>query len=78
MFSGIIAASERPLTLFDNVAALQKSGNLMSTLDRINRRMGSGTIQLLGEGLKKNWAMKRGNVSQRYTTDLGELAIVQA
>ncbi len=78
MFSGIIAASERPLTLFDNVAALQKSGNLMSTLDRINRRMGSGTIQLLGEGLKKSWAMKRGNVSQRYTTDLGELAIVQA
>jgi DNA polymerase V len=78
MLSDIIATSERPRTLFDDIAAQQKSGTLMSTLDQINRRMGSGTIQLLGEGLKKNWAMKRGNVSQRYTTELDELAIAQA
>jgi DNA polymerase V len=78
MLSGIIAASERPLTLFDDVASRQKSSTLMNTLDQINRRMGSGTIQLLGEGLKKNWTMKRGNVSQRYTTELAELAIAQA
>jgi DNA polymerase V len=78
MLSGIIAASERPRTLFDDVASQQKSSTLMSTLDQINHRMGSGTIQLLGEGLKKSWAMKRGNVSQRYTTELDELAIAQA
>jgi DNA polymerase V len=78
MLSGIIAAHDRPRTLFDDVAAQQKSDALMSTLDQINRRMGSGTIQLLGEGLKKSWAMKRGNVSQRYTTELDELAIAHA
>jgi DNA polymerase V len=78
MLSGIIAVRDRPRTLFDDVAAQQKSGKLMSTLDQINRRMGSGTIQLLGEGLKKSWEMKRGNVSQRYTTELDELAIAHA
>jgi DNA polymerase V len=78
MLSGIIATSERPRTLFDDVAAQEKSSTLMGTLDQINRRMGSGTIQLLGEGLKKSWAMKRGNMSQRYTTELDELAIAQA
>jgi DNA polymerase V len=71
----IIAATARPRTLFDDVAAQQKSAALMETLDRINRRMGSGTMQLLGEGVRKSWAMRRGNVSQRYTTEWDELAV---
>lgn len=78
MLSGIIAAIDRPRTLFDDVAAMQKSSALMATLDQINRRMGSGTVQLLGEGVRKSWAMKRGNVSQRYTTELDELAVAHA
>ncbi|MFA6921518.1 MAG: Y-family DNA polymerase [Gallionella sp.] len=78
MLSGIIAASDRPRTLFDDVAATQKSGALMATIDGINRRMGSGTVRLLGEGYKKNWAMKRGNMSSRYTTELGEIAVAHA
>ena len=49
----------------------------MTTLDRINRRMGSGTVQLLGEGVRKNWSMRRGNMSQRYTTEWDELAVVR-
>ncbi|MDO8349753.1 MAG: DUF4113 domain-containing protein, partial [Gallionella sp.] len=68
----------RPRTLFDDVAAQEKSSALMTTLDQINRRMGSGTIQLLGEGISKNWAMKRGNMSRRYTTELNELAVANA
>lgn len=78
MLSGIMAAADRPRTLFDDVAAQQKSSALMATLDQINRRMGSGTVQLLGEGIKKNWQMKRGNVSPRYTTELTELAVAKA
>ncbi len=78
MLSGIIAAIDRPRTLFDDVAAMQKSSALMATLDQINRRMGSGTVQLLGEGVRKSWAMKRGSVSQRYTTELDELAVAHA
>jgi DNA polymerase V len=76
MLSGIVA--ERPRTLFDDVAAQGKSGALMATLDQINRRMGSGTVRLLGEGISKDWAMKRGNMSQRYTTELDELAVAHA
>jgi len=54
MLSGIIAAIDRPRTLFDDVAAMQKSSALMATLDQINRRMGSGTVQLLAK-VRKSW-----------------------
>jgi DNA polymerase V len=77
MLTEIIAATSRPRTLFDDVAAQQKSAALMATLDRINRRMGSGTMQLLGEGTRKSWAMRRGNASQRYTTEWDELAVAR-
>ncbi|MDX8379198.1 MAG: Y-family DNA polymerase [Gallionella sp.] len=63
-----------PRDLFDTAP----SSALMATLDKINQRMGSGTIQLLGAGIKRNWAMRRGNVSQRYTTKLCEIAIAKA
>lgn len=76
--SGIIAAKDRPRTLFDDEKAIAKSGALMATLDAINRRMGSGTLRLLGEGYQKTWAMKRGNMSPRYTTELGEIAVAKA
>jgi DNA polymerase V len=76
LLSGIIATDARYPTLFDTEP--DRSGPLMKVFDRINRRMGSGTIQFLGEGIKKDWAMKRGNVSQRYTTELNELAIAKA
>ena len=77
MLTEIIAVAARPRTLFDDVVAQQKSAALMTTLDQINRRMGSGTVQLLGEGIRKSWAMRRGNVSQRYTTEWDELAVVR-
>jgi DNA polymerase V len=77
MLTEIVAATSRPRTLFDDVAAQQKSAALMETLDRINRRMGSGTMQLLGEGVRKSWAMRRGNASQRYTTEWNELAVAR-
>ncbi|MDO8262792.1 MAG: Y-family DNA polymerase [Gallionella sp.] len=77
MLTEIIPAAARPRTLFDDVAAQQKSASLMATLDRINRRMGSGTVQLLGEGVRKSWSMRRGNMSQRYTTEWDELAVVR-
>jgi hypothetical protein len=71
------ASGASAITLFEDVAAQQKSASLMAALDRINRRMGSGTMLLLGEGVRKNWAMRRGNVSQRYTTEWDELAVAR-
>jgi len=78
MLAEIIPSSARPRTLFDDMEAQQKSHALMHTLDRINRSMGSGTIKLLGEGTDTSWAMRRGNVSQRYTTEWSELAVCPA
>ncbi|MDP1871012.1 MAG: Y-family DNA polymerase [Gallionella sp.] len=78
ILSGIIACDNRPHSLFDDTEAQQKSATLMSTLDLINRRMGSATIHLLGEGITKSWAMKRGNVSPRYTTELSDIALAHA
>lgn len=71
----IIPAANRPNTLFDNVAAQQKSHALMMTLDRINNSMGSGTLKLLGEGTYQTWTMRRENRSKRYTTEWNELAV---
>ena len=78
MLSGIIPASTRPRTLFDNAVAQEKSHTLMRTLDRINRSMGSGTIKLLGEGTDTSWAMRRDHRSKRYTTEWSELALCPA
>jgi DNA polymerase V len=75
MLAGIIPASSRPHTLFDDVPGQEKSCALMKTLDRINRSMGSGTIKFLGEGIDKSWAMRRQNMSKRYTTEWDELAV---
>ncbi|ADL54674.1 Y-family DNA polymerase [Gallionella capsiferriformans] len=78
VLSGIIASDDKPRSLFDDSEAQQKSATLMATLDLINRRMGSGTLHLLGEGITKSWAMKRGNVSPRYTTELSDIALAHA
>jgi DNA polymerase V len=78
MLTEIIPAAARSQTLFDDVAAQERSHALMRTLDRINRNMGSGTIRLLGEGTDKGWAMRRGNVSRRCTTEWNELALCAA
>lgn len=75
MLSGIIPAAARPRTLFDDVPGRERSQALMTTLDRINRSMGSGTLRLLGEGNTQRWAMRRQNVSKRYTTEWDELAL---
>ncbi|MBI5007282.1 MAG: translesion error-prone DNA polymerase V subunit UmuC [Nitrosomonadales bacterium] len=78
MLTEIIPASARPRSLFDDVAAQERSHALMSTLDRINRSMGSGTIKLLGEGCDTSWAMRRDHRSKRYTTEWAELAVCPA
>ncbi len=75
MLVEITPGASRPRTLFDDIEAQQKSHALMATLDSINRRMGDGSVRLLGEGTKKGWAMRRENVSRRCTTEWGELAV---
>jgi DNA polymerase V len=58
-------------------ATTARAGRLMTTLDSINRRMGSGTLRLASEGFEQGWQMKRGNRSPAYTTSWDELPVVR-
>ena len=50
----------------------------MGVLDSINERYGRGALRLAAEGVEKAWQMRRGNLSQGYTTDWDGLAVVKA
>jgi DNA polymerase V len=50
----------------------------MQVLDSINQKWGRGVVRLAAEGVEKNWQMKRGNLSPRYTTDWDCLPTVLA
>ncbi len=78
VLTGLIPMAQRPRTLFDDPVAQARSNALMSTVDSINAKMGSHSVRLLGEGWDKNWRMRRERVSQHYTTQLDEIAIVHA
>lgn len=50
-----------------------RSEQLMATLDRINRKYGSGTITTAAEGVNKRWRMRTDFRSPSYTSSWNEL-----
>ena len=64
-------------TLFDDIDKQTKSGNMMRTLDAINKKMGKGSVTLAASGLKHRWAVRNERQSPNYTTDWSELLIVE-
>lgn len=55
----------------------QRSERLMSTIDKINNKMGRGTLQLGGVRSFAAWQLKRDLLSQRYTTRWDELLTIK-
>lgn len=54
---------------------------LMTALDRINRRHGRGTVTLGSSGTgspARNWIMKQERRTPRYTTRIDEIAVAKA
>ncbi len=51
---------------------------LMATIDGLNRRYGSGTVQWAACGLRPRWAMRRSRLSRAATTRLSDLPRVWA
>jgi DNA polymerase V len=49
------------------------STKLMSVLDEINKRWGRGTLRVASVPTSPEWAMRRGLMSQSYTTKLDQL-----
>jgi DNA polymerase V len=77
MLSDITPATIVQEELFSTAPASRKSTALMSVLDRINTKMGTGTLKLASEGVGQDWKMKRENMSPAYTTCWKELPVVR-
>ncbi len=77
MLSDIAPAGSVQGELFTDHALPPNSAKLMSTLDKINHKMGKGVLKIASEGIEKSWQMKRGNVSPAYTTKWSELPLVR-
>ncbi len=62
------------LNLFEDKNPKHKK--LMQTIDQLNLDYGRHTVKLASQDLNKMWKMKQENLSQRYSTDLNEIIIV--
>ena len=61
--------------------APERSGQLMSALDQVNRKFGKGTLKVASAGLegdRREWEMKQERRTPRYTTDWGDVPVVRA
>ena len=50
---------------------------LMSVIDSLNRRYGTGTIRFASEGMRQDWEMRTDLRSPRYTSCWDELLVVK-
>ena len=50
----------------------------MTTIDFINKQIGTGAIQYAVAGFRPRWQMRRSRMSPRYTTRWDELVVVRA
>jgi DNA polymerase V len=66
----------RQMSIFDHAAVTQRSTQLMTALDTINRDYGHGTVRSGASGFTQRWAMRNENRSPRYTTRWDELPLV--
>ena len=55
----------------------EKNIVLAEAMDNINRQYGRNTLFLAGEGIKREWTMKRNFLSRRFTTNWKELLEVK-
>ncbi|MEZ2694339.1 DUF4113 domain-containing protein [Hafnia alvei] len=65
------------LDLYDVLGPKPNSEALMKVLDEINNK-GRGKILFTGQGIMKDWQMKRNMLSPAYTTRFSELPIAFA
>jgi DNA polymerase V len=74
--AGLVPVSHIQADLFDSQDR-GRAKRLMQALDRINDRMGAGTLQYAAAGLNPRWKAKFARRSQAYTTNWKHLPQVQ-
>ena len=79
MLSGLLPRGKVQANLWEKKGAgSERRRKLMQALDRVNARMGAGTVAFAAEGIHKVWRMKSERRSKRYTTRWDELVKVTA
>ena len=68
MLSELVPAGRCQNDMFSTAAPTTRSTELMTTLDKVNRKMGRQTLKFASEGYRQPWKMKQGNKSPNYTT----------
>ena len=63
--------------LFEKVPDRPRRNHLMKALDRLNARLGAGTVRYAAEGIRKPWAARFDRRSPRYTTRWEEIPRVR-
>lgn len=80
--AGVMLVNLVPATLvqpnFFDTRDRERYRLLMKTMDGINARFGSGSIQFAAAGLVKPWAMRSARRSLRFTTRWSEIPVVKA
>ena len=74
LLSGFYEKGTETKDLFSE--AKYKSPKLMSTVDQINQRYGSDTVQIATECQLGKWKQKRKNCTQSYTTQLDNVLLI--
>lgn len=77
--ANLIDKNQRQMDLFNQPSetVLQNKDQLMSVMERINKKYGRHTIKLAAEGNSQPWAMRSASRSPCYTTSWSELAKVR-
>ena len=66
--SDLIPRTSAQADLFTSAQSSSRSQSLMSTIDRINAKMGRESIKLASEGMNYAWKMRSSKRSPNYTT----------
>jgi DNA polymerase V len=79
--AGVIVMDFTPETnyqasLFENQNP--KHNHLMATMDKINKSIGRQKLKLASQDLDRTWKMKQEKLSQRYTTRLDEIIVINS
>jgi DNA polymerase V len=77
LLTGLVPASQTQTDLFD-FHDRRKSQRLMSALDAVNDRWGTGTLHYASSGITKAWRTQFHRRSPAYTTQWSELPVVMA
>lgn len=73
MLGELVPSAGVQTDLFSQAQTSYKSEELMTAMDKINRKMGKESIKLASEGFKRPWKMRQENKSSSFTTNWDEL-----